>query len=616
MLSVSECESHGLGVGVEPLGHYFRIELQGPGALQLKRVDLSSAFVVLLVHVVLTQPMAALLSAELVQLSKPALIKEISSPEWNVQIDSKSSKLAGYTALHMAIEYYRQNKPDDSMDTIKFLLGHGADGTILNSKNETALHMAFKKGLEDIVFIILTSNDSIPRNPMDNFGLTHFHIACSKNLPHIVTRFLEIGVDVNEPTDFFADIRINDENDTMIVGGFTPLHVAVWYRIEEVVDVLLRHGANTNVKDSRGLTPLHIACVGIFNERIVEQLLSLGRADPNMMNVMNQTPLHVLMRYGQVDMCSVETLLRYTTLVNTISFGWGKPSPIKYAFEMRNFDIIRTMIRKGSDLNEQLSEKAPNLLHLLFRGELHGSNNHLTRIEYLTIIDLLTEKGFDIDFQDEFGRRPIHEAIKEEDIEGVLALLISGTDINKFPGDYPTVFEGTWVEPVPDKMEYIKIILMKHVTIMKTLGFYVCSEVFHDYKLELERFPDKNFGSLELNSQQKMELEKMKRVFISREWTLYDFLKKKENEVALIVDKQVLREIMASDYICREYPELGCVLKLQFRKSLARKKLLDLSIEPLKLSIDALLPDLCWENVMKHLSDDDLRKIIEPSDEN
>ena len=58
-----------------------------------------------------------------------------------------------------------------------------------------------------------------------------------------VRRSLESGTDPNQP--------ISDER-----GGY-PLHFAVNSSIE-IIQMLIEHGADVNVKDAKGRTPLHI----------------------------------------------------------------------------------------------------------------------------------------------------------------------------------------------------------------------------------------------------------------------------------------------------------------------------------------------------------------------
>lgn len=99
----------------------------------------------------------------------------------------------------------------------------------------------------DIIDALLRSQEIFHGNPINNEGLSHFHIACAREDATVVEGFLKSGVNINYPKDYFANWQ----------GGYTPLHFAAAYSTEEVVKLLLRHGADVNAKDRSGSTALH-----------------------------------------------------------------------------------------------------------------------------------------------------------------------------------------------------------------------------------------------------------------------------------------------------------------------------------------------------------------------
>jgi cytohesin len=71
-----------------------------------------------------------------------------------------------------------------------------------------------------------------------------------------------------------ADPNVKD------LDGHTPLHYAAEQCRADIAELLLKHGADPNARDNQGETPLHIA-VWMRCKAVAELLLRHG-ADPNM----------------------------------------------------------------------------------------------------------------------------------------------------------------------------------------------------------------------------------------------------------------------------------------------------------------------------------------------
>lgn len=171
---------------------------------------------------------------------------------------------------------------------IEFLLSSGLGIHSLNDANQTALHLAARHDFLDIVDTLF---DHCKINCRDVHGLTHFHVACIAGNVEMVKYFLSNRVDVNtvETKDFF-----------------TPLHFAVVYRRIEVIELLLKYGAEPNALDRCYRTPLHLICQDhstvvpkkklFYREctdddlRILELLIEFG-SDVNCKDHVGDTPL-------------------------------------------------------------------------------------------------------------------------------------------------------------------------------------------------------------------------------------------------------------------------------------------------------------------------------------
>lgn len=90
------------------------------------------------------------------------------------------------------------------------------------------------------------------------------------------------------------------------INGSTPVHYAIYYENNDILEVLLKYGANPNVKEIEGIggcTPIHRA-VEKNNYELVQTLLKAG-ADPNITEKNGFTTLHLAARKGYKEIAKL-----------------------------------------------------------------------------------------------------------------------------------------------------------------------------------------------------------------------------------------------------------------------------------------------------------------------
>ena len=165
---------------------------------------------------------------------------------------------------------------------------------------QKALCSAARYGIIDQIKGFL-EDEFIDRNGSDSFGSNAFHEAlqhaCMYDHHDIAKLLLDHGVDIES---------------TARKSEATPLTVSCSYGSVSTAKVLLDCGANVHAQDVWGDTPLHSACIPsdmYLGKQIAQELLAHG-ADPNVKNWNGETPLDVAKERGRNEIVDVLTRLQ------------------------------------------------------------------------------------------------------------------------------------------------------------------------------------------------------------------------------------------------------------------------------------------------------------------
>ncbi|ELU15079.1 hypothetical protein CAPTEDRAFT_113182, partial [Capitella teleta] len=168
-----------------------------------------------------------------------------------------ATNVQGNTPLHIA-------SGNGNTRIVKLLLGRKPELNIRNAKGRTALHQALvnfkeQEPRDEVVDLLIKRGAHV--NIREANGASSISLASSVGYLWGVKKLLASNADPNQ--------RDKD--------GYTALHHAVSTLTDlsvqgEIIDLLIKHGADANIGDQRGFSPVHTAAK-LGNVQIIQNLL-------------------------------------------------------------------------------------------------------------------------------------------------------------------------------------------------------------------------------------------------------------------------------------------------------------------------------------------------------
>ncbi|CAF1331675.1 unnamed protein product [Adineta ricciae] len=307
--------------------------------------------------------------------------------------------LCGQTPLFCAAKEGR-------IDIVKYLLDHGANPRVQNHYGVSALWIPAQKGMLQVVELLLNAGADTHIAPFGNLadelnitGWTPLYAAMKSRKFDVVKLLLKRGADPNAvtklgSTPFLLASEICDldvieacveanadldfapsgpDADSLNITGQTALFMATLKDRVDVVKFLIHRGAQVNVQNRYGVSPL-LLCAESGNQELVRALVEAG-ADVNVTpqgelaeeNLLaGQTPLFGAAKKGHVEIC--EYLIQNGANVNAVTMTGA--TALYTATEEAHLDVIELLIQHGADVNRSPKGQVARDLHIEYQTPL------------------------------------------------------------------------------------------------------------------------------------------------------------------------------------------------------------------------------------------------------
>ena len=330
-------------------------------------------------------------------------------------IDAKDS--AGNTALHHAVDLR-------NLRVCEILLENKADINAVNYSGQTPLCTAASRGRLDVDRNMLQKYGGNPRSPLS--------AECRTPNVEIVDMLLKHGADLN------VSSRGRDSD--------LPLLVAAGNNNSEVAELLLRRGANIDVTDSDGNTALHRAIKSGFrssrysqevaasnNSKSVINVLLEKKANVNIANGSGQTPLSAACHAQNVEI--VDMLLKRGADPNLRAFcdvSSEHEFPLLVAANNDESKVVELLLKHGANINVTDKKGNTALHHAIKHQSPQYPHSLLASSDVKSVIDVLLENKADVNFLNHYGETPLCGAASRGFVDVVRKMLqVHGGKPNK-----------------------------------------------------------------------------------------------------------------------------------------------------------------------------------------
>ena len=363
----------------------------------------------------------------------------------------------GRTALLLSC-FFRQ------MDSVRVLLGAGADPTISDEEGFSCLHAAVDgRCSKGTLQALIDHGAHIDAKRKD--GTTALLSACRTGQSESVMFLLDSGADVklrkpDSNTCLYLAVQGHCSKDTLqkIIDqgsnvnalnrrGETALIRACYNAQMESVKVLLENGADPNIYDVLGNSSLLAAILANCTNETLKDIIAY-KADLGAQNKTGRTALLAACCYRQQE--AVQILLKAGSNPN-ITDKHGNTCLIATVYYNGSRKVIRSLIKHGANVNAIVKynqtalmiachKKYADFIHVLLKA---GSDTNIVDEDSWTclmyavnshcsneILQAITDHGVDVNAKDKDNQTALMIACGIRHVDAIHVLLKAGSDTN------------------------------------------------------------------------------------------------------------------------------------------------------------------------------------------
>jgi tankyrase len=400
------------------------------------------------------------------------------------------------TALHLASGYNR-------IRVVQILLQNGADVHAKDKGGLVPLHNSSSYGHLEVSQLLIKAGANV--NSADLWSFTALHEAASKSRTEVCSLLISEGADIyflnchnKSPLDLapkdLQERMINEHKGINLIDacrqcditrvkkfltsqsvnfvhpftGDSALHAvasSVFSKRKQVLEMLIRKGAQLNIKNKDFVTPLHTATENSFYD-VMDCLIKSG-ANVNCIDGLGQTCLHRAARDDDVQ--AVRLLLSHSIDPSIVSLqGYtavqlAKENVLKILkdppSDSVDLEIQLLEASKGGDLAQvkKIITSNPRIVNCRDIDGRHSTPLHFAAgYNRIALVEFLLQNGADVHASDKGGLVPLHNASSYGHLEVSQFLIKAGADVNatdlwKFSPLHEAAAKG--------KVEIVKLLL-------------------------------------------------------------------------------------------------------------------------------------------------------------